>query len=846
MLWILLRVLALIALVTTAAAQEREEGAEEFRDPELGFVLKRPAGDWSFTRAADDSSVQRHVQYVLGELEARLSVTATKTPAAPDAETLRTFYREAVETAPGVSDVEEFERTIGGRETVGLSMRVESGGVVYSLRHSYSVADGRQFVLEDLFRRSNATKSKTMLKTLDGAWEGFEFLEVEGPSPEQARLAELAGRCGSEVVLAEDWASASKRARAEGKRILVCVHLLPGFDIENPWLSGGFMTPEYIDLFNERYVTLLYRRGLDAPFERQDVYGMSRTSFGTTLLVVDPDGNVLGETLTDIDAFLRAELASRPPGVERIEPFQSRDPIAHGERFVRRGEFELAREVLAQERSARAHLLEAEMARRELELEAWGEALGRARSAADAGQHAPEILLASAEHALSLGQPERAEAGLEALIEAHPAGEAAREAAYLLGAIDMAAEDFEGAERRWTALCDEEPESRWAWKAAAKLQSTAWQARKGERLHWPPAEYFLAGRHPAPEPGREEDVELVVRQAVQYLVDGQRADGTWICPGELGDEPWEDEPLNLTEAITCLAARSLLAHREHPGVTEAVERALDHVIRRLEHDLSQELERLYMDYAVWNRASQVLLFCDALELGFGEPERVGRALELALGDLRARQHAQGGGWSYFISGSAEGSDNPMTQSISFATAYAVQALGAALETGAEMPEGLVAEAVDCLERMRNDNGTFVYMLHHASEKSGRATTPASAAGRGPLCVDALLSHGKSDLEELRANLETYLAHHDGLTHQVGRALMHAGPDAEGSHWVLFDYATAAEAQRRLPRAEGAKYRALILGDLLETRRADGSFLDNQVLGRDCGTALALLAFEALR
>jgi len=39
------------------------------------------------------------------------------------------------------------------------------------------------------------------------------------------------------------------------------VHLLPGFDIENPWLSGLLSEPDYIDLLNERYVVLLYRPG---------------------------------------------------------------------------------------------------------------------------------------------------------------------------------------------------------------------------------------------------------------------------------------------------------------------------------------------------------------------------------------------------------------------------------------------------------------------------------------------------------------------------------------------------------------------------------------------------------
>ena len=75
--------------------------------------------------------------------------------------------------------------------------------------------------------------------------------------------------------------------------------------------------------------------------------------------------------------------------------------------------------------------------------------------------------------------------------------------------------------------------------------------------------------------------------------------------------------------------------------------------------------------------------------------------------------------------------------------------------------------------------------------------------------------------------------------------MHAGPYAEGSHWILFDYATASEALTALPKAERRKHRELILADVLEARRVDGSYLDNQLIGRALGTAMALLAFESL-
>lgn len=836
-----LRFVVLLACCPTLCFAQ--EAGEPYRDGDYGFELQSPGAEWNFKRAADDSSIQRHVQFVLGSdsIDARLAVRSTKSLAAETVKELRAAYREAIAQEPGVSELKPIERVIDGRETLGLAMHVESGGLEYELRHHYWIEGKRQFVLEDLYLSEN----ESMAEVVDDAWSGFAFREVAGPTEDEALLEELAGRCGSEVVLSEDWESASERAREEGKLVLVAVHLLPGFDIEGPWMQGHFMDEDFIDLLNERYVPLMYKRGLGAPFEEQEVYGMSNSSFGTALLVVDPDGNVVGETREDLDGFLRRELAARATEQELGELFDSKDPLELAEHFVRRGEFAEARRVLEGQRSARAHLVASEMARRDLEREAWGAALELARGAEDASDFDYELERATAQYEIAMNRPDEARKILERLLEAYPEREDIQEVSFGLGALDFADEDLERARERWMELCREHPESRWAWQAAATIRSTLFKAGKGTRLHWPPQEYFEAQRHPAPEPGNHKEVEQVIAQAVDFLLEGQVADGHWICAGEAADDPWDENQKNLTEAVTCLAARSLLAHRDRDGVTLAIERALDHVIRRLEHDLVQEPQILYMDYTVWNRACQLHLFTQCLELGFGDRERIEAACALVLDDLRARQH-KGGGWSYFISGSLEGSGNPITQSISFTTAFVIVALAEAVDLDLETPEGLVADAVDCLERMRNDDGPFVYMLHHGSESAGRSTTIQSGAGRGPLCSYALMRHGRSSTRELWQNLKTYADHHAGLTHQVGRALMHAGPHAEGSHWVLFDYATAAEALGELPRRKTGKFRELILTDLLEARRADGSFLDNQLIGRHCGTALALIAFEHLQ
>jgi hypothetical protein len=75
--------------------------------------------------------------------------------------------------------------------------------------------------------------------------------------------------------------------------------------------------------------------------------------------------------------------------------------------------------------------------------------------------------------------------------------------------------------------------------------------------------------------------------------------------------------------------------------------------------------------------------------------------------------------------------------------------------------------------------------------------------------------------------------------------MHTGADAQGSHYLLYDWATAAEAAAELPPAEAARTQRVVLDQLLLCRTDDGAFLDNPILGRDLGAALALRAFSFL-
>ncbi|MCI0343252.1 MAG: hypothetical protein L0216_19260 [Planctomycetales bacterium] len=81
--------------------------------------------------------------------------------------------------------------------------------------------------------------------------------------------------------------------------------------------------------------------------------------------------------------------------------------------------------------------------------------------------------------------------------------------------------------------------------------------------------------------------------------------------------------------------------------------------------------------------------------------------------------------------------------------------------------------------------------------------------------------------------------------ETGKTLTHCGPDGQGSHDLLFEYAHAAEAAARLLAETRERYRAPLLELVLACRREDGSFADNPILRGAAGAALALRALRSL-
>jgi hypothetical protein len=180
--------------------------------------------------------------------------------------------------------------------------------------------------------------------------------------------------------------------------------------------------------------------------------------------------------------------------------------------------------------------------------------------------------------------------------------------------------------------------------------------------------------------------------------------------------------------------------------------------------------------------------------------------------------------------------------MTFTTAAVLLPLLRAHEAGYAVPEQTIERGLDLLEAAHNENGTFEYML---SPGMSRGSIVAGAAGRGPVCTLALLHGGRAGVEDLRTALELFVRHRDTYTRERGKSLMHCGSEGQGSHYLTFDYAYAAEAVRLLPPGERGRYRAAVLESVLSGRSEEGSYLDNPLVGWALGTGFAIWAFRDL-
>ena len=837
--------LSLIAVAFTVLGLQADEATVR-RFPNQGFSIGAPGSGWSVDGGRETPSgfIVNVSLEVTGGLVAA-SVLTLDVPEGTDAASLLSKGIEGLPARKGYLEHEILEDTlISDQAALGIQLDWQSDTAGrLSIVQRFIDGSGRVYMLQ---AHAPLDQWDQRWPALESCFESFCLIEATSDDAAAMAIPRLAAKCGSEAEWAADWDEAMQRAGATGRHALVVVRSYPGFDLPDSTAFSTFMDEDVLALVRTRLVPLRLEAKSPAPIRDSASYGMSDSTFGVALLLVDANGRVLADTPhVDPEAclpWLKAQLAQHPepapfPGAE--------DPLDEVELRMDRGELELAHTALddlqiEQEphERARALMLRARLHRLRHQGQEALTCLVEAREASP--EAAASIDCERAFLLLREGHPQEARALLETFIE--DGEEEARPKALLLMATAVQFLDgVDAALPWWTQLTADHPDSRWAWEAAIRLENLELlkATQSAGALAWPRPEVLVFLEEPAAAPNGIAHVGKAPGIAARWLIHHQRDDGSWPSASDLRKSP-DLPPDAIGAAIDALAARALL---QRGGDTqEAAEAALAFLRESDERQRSLDLPAVYMDYTAWSSWAQLELLADVLA---SDPEDADRLREFGarlVTDLEDRVRANGG-WSYYLSGDSQG-ESAVEQSISFTTAAAVIGLIRAKEEGIAVPSALIDGGLDCLEAMRAESGLFAYMLYHPS---GRAThnPAAGAAGRGPACELALWLGGRSSEERLAASLDLFIEHAPSLAAEVGKALMHAGVDTQGCHYPLFDYMMAARAAARLPKGQLERYRISVQDLLMRTRLADGSFQDTPIMGRVYGTAATLLSLHAL-
>lgn len=826
------RLLACLLLACVTAAFRPAAGADaDYENREFGFALRPPSG-WVCFGSDGEAPVLRQVYlYPRGAKGAPcLLVQVSLWDGRTDAAAIRDAAVAALAGRAGYGTMTSLTATLAGRPAPALGCTVTTAaGGPWRAECRYLVAQG--FVYAVTLTRE--PEDDAAVRTLEEAAATFRLL-----AGVDAALRALAGRCGRDLPWARTWDEAAARARAEGRLVFLLFEHYAVLEIPHTFASGALMDPDVAALVRERFVPLRVGPTDPTPLSDPARYGLSKSSWGTTLFFVTPEGRVVGAPVTltapCVDQAARAALAALPGAAAASAP----PTLAGARAALARGELAAAAPMLralaggttGAER-ARAFLLMATLYRRERASEKALAFLAAARDGAPP-ELRPEIAAEEARVLQRLARLDEAEGEWRALAEAAPPGPAATEARFWLGAIALARTgDLKGG-GHWARLVAEAPDDRWAWKAAANLVGIGAYVQGMEPLNWPDEGDLDAIAPGRPAPLAVEEAARAEGDALAYLLRTQHTDGSWPNAESVS---WVR--VGYAEATTSICGASLVPFADRPEARAGAERGLAWVRAALGGRGESARGGLAATYRVWAETFALRFLVRCRAAGVGPRAELGPEIEALVRALAARQ-LPGGGWPY-----ASIAADPKGEGLasSFLSAAILLVLDEARAGGAEVPAEVRARGAQFLQGLRNDDGSFRYFPEDPPGSGG-----AGAAGRSPLCALALSRAGAEDLPGIRRALDLFVHHQPTLEAERGKDLCHTGPEGQAAYYFFYDHAFAAAAVRALPAAEQPALARTLRARILAARSEDGSFVDLPALGRPYATAMALDALGSLR
>jgi len=352
-----------------------------------------------------------------------------------------------------------------------------------------------------------------------------------------------------------------------------------------------------------------------------------------------------------------------------------------------------------------------------------------------------------------------------------------------------------------------------------------------------------------PEPTPEErELRGTANEAVAWLVANQNPDGSFgshLSPRPievLADVPGSHEAFQV--ATTALVVDALDGCPiESEARVRAADRGIDFLLGHFDVKRPNGMEH----YNVWSFGYALQCFGDRLLARPDEPRAEAmRAACKKLVEKLGTYQTLDGGWGY-LSLNGIATFQPSDTSMSFTTATILVGIDRAKRAGIEIPEKLLARAVDHVQRSRLPDGAFLYGEYLKYRPRHGINQNKGSACRTPACEYALGLHGVEVTQaELEKGLDDLLFKHARFQRlSLRRPIPHESWYSVSGYFYLYGHAYAAYVIELLPKEKQAKYWKALVEAADVCREPDGSYWDYPLYSyhKPYGTAFALISLS---